>query len=67
VGNNNLFKVTNVNSKKFAKIGLSTTKGCGFNLDFCYAPQIFKNAQGRTGKAPHVHDHAQRTWVFKLN
>jgi len=31
-------------SKKFAKIGLPTTGGCGFNPDFCYAPQIFFTA-----------------------
>jgi len=34
----------NLKSKKFAKIGLSTTGGCGFNPDFCYAPQIFFTA-----------------------
>ena len=28
-------------SEIFAKIRLSTTKGCGFNPDFCFAPQIF--------------------------
>ena len=28
-------------SKKFAKIRLSTTRGGGFNPDFCYASQIF--------------------------
>ncbi len=28
-------------SKKFTKIGLSTTKGGGFNPDFCFAPRIF--------------------------
>jgi len=28
-------------SEKFAKIGLSTNKGGGFNPDFCFAPLIF--------------------------
>ncbi len=30
-----------IESNKFAKIGLSTTKGGGFNPDFCVAPRIF--------------------------
>ena len=27
--------------KKFAKIGLPTPKGVGFNPDFCFSPRIF--------------------------
>jgi len=52
-------------SKKFAKIGLSTTIGSGFNPDFCFAQQIFFNRTGLSGRAPHEHNHAQRTWVSK--
>jgi hypothetical protein len=33
---------TRILSKKFAKIGLSTTRGGGFNPDFCFAPRIFQ-------------------------
>jgi len=38
------------NSKKFAKIGLSTTRGGGFNPNFCFAPQIFSGAQALRAK-----------------
>ncbi len=52
-------------SKKFAKIGLSTTKGGGINPDFCLAPQIFFRRTRLSGKAPLEHGHALRTWFFK--
>ncbi len=54
-------------SKKFAKIGLSTTKGSGINPDFCLAPQIFFRRTRLSGKAPQEHDHALRTRVFKFH
>ncbi len=36
--------------KKFVKIGLSTTKGDGFNPDLCFAPQIFSGAHAYRAK-----------------
>ncbi len=43
------FQENNV-CKKFAKIGLSTTRGGGFNPDFCFASQISSGAQALRAK-----------------